>query len=70
MRKALNDEPEPGKLGKIVTVKCYWGWEEAQEGEDVCIHIAYSCCTAEAQHCKSVIFQFKSKVVEPRKYQI
>ena len=34
------------------------GDREAQEGEDMCIHIAVSgCCTAETQHCKAIILQ-------------
>ena len=35
-----------------------------------CVYTHAYSCTAEAQHCKSVIFQFKSQVVEPRKHQI
>ena len=34
------------------------GRREAQEGGDICIHIADSlCCIAETQHCKAIKFQ-------------
>ena len=34
------------------------GRREAQEGGDICIHIADSfCCIVETQHCKAIIRQ-------------
>ena len=39
-------------------VKGGGGGREAQEGGDICIHIADSlCCIAETQHCKATILQ-------------
>ena len=40
-----------------------WGvWERGSRRRDICIHIANSLSdTAETQHCKAIILQFKKK---------
>ena len=41
------------------------GGKEVQEAEDICIHIADSCCCTErTQHCKAIILQLKTGIIK------
>ena len=41
------------------------GWSagrEVQEGGNICIPMADSCCMTETKHCKAIILQLKIKI--------